>query len=114
MRYVMLFHMHNEAVLSEEANQKCFKEMMRFIDELKARDSLVFDSQILQTPPGVHLPSTSGLETRGIPELGGFFVIDVPTHEVALEIATRCPHRQVGGITIYPLNESQENAYVGT
>ena len=114
MRYVMLFHMHDEAELSEEANQRCFEEMMRFIDDLKASNTLVFDSQILQEPSAAHFPSTSGLETQGIADLGGFFVIDVPTHEVALEVARRCPHRQVGAVTIYPLNETQENAYVGT
>ncbi len=113
MRYAMFFHMHDATELSEESNQKCFEEMMSFVDELKASGALVFDSQVLQTPTAIHLPSRSGLEVRQPPNLGGFFVVDVPTHKAALELATRCPHRQVGAVSIYPLNETQENAYVG-
>ncbi len=114
MRYIMLFHMHDEANLSEDQNQKCFKEMMRFVDDLKSTNSLIFDSQVFQKPDAVQFPGTSGSRLQALPKLGGFFVIDVPTNEAAMELAEQCPHRQVGAVSIYPLNETQENAYVGT
>jgi hypothetical protein len=110
----MLFHMHDEVELREEQNQKCFKEMMSFVDELKSGNSLIFDSQVLPKPDAVQFPGTSGLELQALPKLGGFFVIDVSTHEAAMELAERCPHRQVGVVSIYPLNATLENAYVGT
>ncbi len=114
MRYLMLFHMHDEVELREDQNQKCFAEMMSFVDELKSGNSLIFDSQVLPEPDAVQFPGMSGLELQTHPKLGGFFVIDVPNHEAALELAEQCPHRQVGAVSIYPLNETQENAYVGT
>lgn len=36
-------------------------------------------------------------------KLGGFFLIDVPDHETALQWAARCPAASTGGVEVRPL-----------
>ena len=96
-------------------NEKCFAEMMSFVDDLKASGQLVFDSQVLPSPAPVRLSQRDGEiridQVAHDVVLGGFFVIGAGSVDDAMDIARRCPHTQVGPIEVRALNETDQNAY---
>lgn len=102
--------MHADRMPDAELNDKCFREMMFFVSELKQARQLVFDSQILPDPAPVRF-SEGEAEDNLRNLLGGFFVIDVASHAEAIDLARRCPHQQVGPVELHALNETEDNAY---
>jgi len=115
MRFLLSFLMARSALPDAELSNKCFGDMMSFVDELECSGNLLFDSQVLPDPPALRLVETG--DSVSVDEaadeylLGGFFVITAPGHLDALAIAKRCPHAQVGPIELRALNEAEENAY---
>jgi hypothetical protein len=107
----MSFHMWPGQLPDAATNERCFEAMMAFVDELKRSGSLVLDHQILPEPAIHYVPDTSGRIPKPSAMLGGFFVVTVKDHIEAVALAERCPHRQVGPISLLALNESEENAY---
>ena len=103
------------ALPDSQLSNKCFKEMMSFVEELQKSGQLLFDSQVLSEPPDARLINVDGVTTMTSAQsesvLGGFFVISASDHAHALEIAKRCPHTQVGPVKLRALNETNENAY---
>jgi hypothetical protein len=91
-------------------NDKCFTEMMDFVDELKRTKVLVFDSQVLPEPTALRFEGYKRVPVVG-EILGGFFIVEVEDHAQAIDLAERCPHRQVGAIGLHALNETEQNAY---
>lgn len=115
MRYLLTFLMDPAALPDSELSNKCFGEMMAFVEELTQWGKLLFNSQVLPEPPATRLTAVDGplTERQSTSEfvLGGFFVITAASHAEALEIARRCPHTQVGPVELRALNETDENAY---
>ena len=115
MRFLLTFLMDPSDLPDAERSDRCFREMMAFVDELKASGRLVFDSQVLPEPPSVRLALVSDhverVELEGAFVLGGFFVIEAADQKEALALARRCPHTQVGPVELRALNETDENAY---
>lgn len=116
MRYLLTFLMKSNSFPDSKLSNKCFTEMMEFVDELNEAGQLLFDSQVLPEPPTARLTTTEGMVVSDAPVgdevLGGFFVISASSHADALAIAKRCPHNQVGPIELRALNETDENAYL--
>lgn len=115
MRFLLSFLMDSNALPDSGLSNKCFDEMMEFVDELNEAGKLLFDSQVLPNPRVVRIATTDGIVAKSDPKtdetLGGFFVITAATHSDALAIAERCPHHQVGPVELRALNETDENAY---
>jgi len=118
MKFLLLFKMARDAMPDQALSDKCFREMMVFVDELKSSCKLVFDSQVLPESEALRFTRAAGatsvragpfLETSET--LGGFFVIRAADRDEAVALARRCPHQQVGAVELRPLNESDENAY---
>ena len=110
MKYLMTFHMDADNLPGRELSDKCFAEMMAFVSELKADGTLLFDSQVLSDPAPYRV--SDGAENPVQPDvLGGFFLIEVADRQAAVRLVNRCPHRQVGAISLYTLNETDTNAY---
>lgn len=110
MQYLMTFHMRADQMPGAELNDKCFSEMLEFVADLKENNILFFDSQILPEPAAIRVENESS-SVHLAETLGGFFILNVESHEQAVELARRCPHNQVGAIGLYALNETDENAY---
>jgi hypothetical protein len=118
MNFLLLFRMPRAAVLTKEASDACFREMMAFVEDLKATNSLLFDSQVLAESEALRFTREAGVtHVRPGPFLespetiGGFFVIRTNTRAEAVELAKRCPHQQVGAVELRPLNDTDTNAY---
>jgi hypothetical protein len=115
MRFLLSLLVDGASLPDSKLSNKCFGEMMDFVDELNEAGQLLFDSQVLPDPPAMRLVQTDGEVREGWPPgkemLGGFFVISAATHADALAIAKRCPHHQVGAVELRALNEKDENAY---
>ena len=115
MRFLLMFLMDPSVMPDPELSNKCFGEMMSFVEQLKESNQLLFDSQVLPEPPPARLTMLDGSltvsEPKGEAVLGGFFVVDAKSHAEALALARRCPHHQVGPIELRALNETDENAY---
>lgn len=110
MKYLLTFHMRADHMPSAELNDKCFSEMMELVDELKKNNILVFDSQVLPTPAALRIENNVARDDLE-ETLGGFFIVDVESHEQAVTLAQECPHNQVGAVQLHALNESDANAY---
>ena len=100
MRFLMTFLTNRSELPDPALSDKCFGEMMSFVDELKAVGQLVFDSQVLPEPAAVRVWADETATQVDEPDsefvLAGFFVIDAPSHADALAIVRRCPHARVG------------------
>ncbi|GEM_PF-5390737 len=115
MRFLFTFLMGPAHPPSPTADQKCFAEMMAFVDELKAGGQFVFDSQVMPSSPRVRIPSThpevaisDGQQDSAV---GGSFVIEVDCHAAAVRLAERYPHLQPGAVEVRQLNETQQIAW---
>ena len=115
MRFLLSFLMDRSAMPDAELSNKCFAEMMSFVQQLEDSGQLLFDSQVLPEPPPARVTMVEGSLAVSEPDsetvLGGFFVINARSHAEAIALAQRCPHRQVGPIELRALNETDENAY---
>ncbi len=118
MNFLLLFRMERSAMPDKETSDRCFRDMMEFVGELKRGGHLIFDSQVLSEAEALRVTREAGIPRirQGpfleFPEtIGGFFVIRAKSREEAVEIATRCPHQQVGPVELRPLNDTDLNAY---
>lgn len=111
MKFLLTFQMRQDELPDASANDKCFTEMMDFVTELEQLGVLVFDSQVIPNPPPRRFERIGSSPTEYSEFLGGFFIIDVDNTSQATDLATRCPHRQVGAVGLHALNETKENAY---
>jgi hypothetical protein len=69
--------MDRSAMPDPELSNKCFAEMMSFVEELKTSGQLVFDSQVLPEPAPARLATVEGSLSVTEPKgevIGGFFI----------------------------------------
>src|SRR5215471_14290293 len=86
------------ATRSEAEGRGVYDRMMRFGDELKERglllavESLQSQAQAARVQVRGGKPSVlDGPFAEAKEMVGGFFMVDVPTREEAVELAKRCP-----------------------
>lgn len=79
-----------------EAGEQVYERMLQFGAELQARGQLLASNSLAARGSRVQkrdgtLTVTDGPFTESKELIGGFFLLDVPTRAMALEIAARCP-----------------------
>jgi hypothetical protein len=81
-----------------EQGQQVYAQMQRFAEELKARGVLRGVESLLDEAKGVRVQVREGRQrlvdgpfTEAKEMIGGFFLLDVPTRDEAVAIATACP-----------------------
>jgi hypothetical protein len=114
VKYLMLLY-GNEAVdakLSEAEMNALISEYFAYDDQLKAAKALIAGEALkpVSTATTVRVRSGKALHTDGPfaetkEQLGGFYLIDVPDLEKALEWAAKCPASRSGSVEVRPLME---------
>lgn len=111
MKYMLLIY-GNEQDLSEPAREACYKESQRLVREIESRGQFVGASplQSVATATSVRLRDgkrvvTSGPFAETAEQLGGYYLVDVPSLEEAVEIAGRIPGAKWGTVEIRPVVE---------
>lgn len=112
MRYMMIIH-HDHEALAKAPQQQLWADYAAFNQALAKAGEGFSGGQRLQEPKGAtvvrsHAGRTDVLDgpyadTRE--QLAGYFFIDVPTLEQAVEWANRCPSSKYGAIEIRPVVE---------
>jgi hypothetical protein len=114
MKYLLLCY-HEEATwqcAGEIAHKSAMNDAVRLVSDLHAKGQYVRAAplQPVATAKSVRIRDgkpaiTDGpfAETREV--LGGFYLIDVPNLDVAIEVAARTPGAKVGTIEIRPVLE---------
>ncbi len=109
MQYALLFYQSPEdfAARTDPAKSKQFwGSFLPYMDALNAAGIVVAGAGLEPPATGVtllrngHTQDGPFAETKE--QLGGFFIIDVPTAEVALEWAARFPLDVGGGVEVRP------------
>ena len=98
MSYMLLIlEPHGQrAERGRDAGEQVYERMQQFGADLQSRgllqasNSLALRGSRVQKRDGT-LSITDGPFTESKELVGGFFLLDVPTREMALEIAARCP-----------------------
>ena len=83
---------------SSEEGRMAYDRMLRFTEDLKTRGVLKASDALRSDAEGVRIESRGGKRTildgpfaESKEIVGGFFLIDCPTKEQAIEIANACP-----------------------
>lgn len=110
MRFMMIIHHDNDA-LSKAPQQELWAEYAAFNQALrKAGEGFSGGERLAESNRGTIVRTTAGktdvidgpyAETRE--QLAGYFFIDVPGLEQAIEWANRCPSSKYGAIEIRPI-----------
>lgn len=100
MSYMLLIHepVGQRATRTEVEGRSLYERMLRFGDEL-AREGVLLDAQSLAPSSAASRVRLEGGRARIVDGpfaeakemVGGFFHVDVATHEEALALAARCP-----------------------
>ena len=112
MRYMMIIH-HDDEALAKAPQQELWAEYAAFNQALnKAGEGLSGGLRLSPGKEGTVVRSRAGktdvldgpyADTRE--QLAGYFFIDVPDIEQAVEWANRCPSSKYGAIEIRPIIE---------
>ena len=112
MRYMMIIH-HDEAALAQAPQQELWTEYAAFNKALaKAGAGFAAGERLGGGKDGTVVRSRAGktavldgpyADTQE--QLAGYFFIDVPSLEQAVEWASRCPSSKYGTIEIRPIAE---------
>lgn len=116
MRYMMIIHNNNDA-LAKAPQQELWAEYAAFNQALsKAGDGFSAGLRLSASKDGT-IVRTGGGKTEVLDgpyadtheQLAGYFFIDVPGIEQAVEWANRCPSSKYGAIEIRPIVEQGQN-----
>lgn len=111
MKYLLLIY-GDESALSQTELEQCYDDSTRVAHELKEAGRLLGVAPLQKTDVAKTVRVSGGrrivtdgpfAETRE--QLGGYFLVDVPTLDDALEIASRLPGAQKGSVEVRPLVE---------
>ena len=111
MQYMLLIYL-DENALSESERAKCYAESAQFARELSASGQYLTASPLHPTATATSLRVRDGkrlvtdgpfAETRE--QLGGYYLIDVPDLDQAIEIAGKIPAGKWGTVEIRPVVE---------
>ena len=108
----MLLIYLNEQALTEAEREQCYAESAQFAQQLSASRQYLAASPLYPTSTATSLRMREGkrlvtdgpfAETRE--QLGGYFLIDVPDLDQAIDIAARIPAGRWGTVEIRPVME---------
>ena len=111
MQYMLLIYI-DEQSLSEETRQKCYLESAQYAQELDAKGQYIGAGPLYPTATATSVRLHNGkrvvtdgpfAETRE--QLGGYFLIEAPNLDVAIDIAAKIPAGRYGGVEIRPVIE---------
>jgi len=109
MKYMLLIYMHEQAMTESERTQ-CYRDSTQLAHDLHSAGQFLGANplQSVQTATSVRMREGRRLVTDGPfaetrEQLGGYFLIDAPDLDVAIEIAGRIPGAKKGTIEIRPL-----------
>lgn len=111
MKYLLLVYL-TEGVLSPAEHEQCYAESKRLCHELNAAGQFLAASplQPVATATSVRVREGKRLVTDGPfaesrEQLGGYYLIDAPDLDAAIDIAARIPPARKGTIEIRPILE---------
>jgi hypothetical protein len=104
-QYLLLLYDNpaNWTTLSPEEIQKAMAKYGAFREKLKDRKQWVAGQKLADEPGrvlrsnGEKIVATDGPYSETKEWLGGFFLIDVPNYNAAVEVSRECPHLEYGG-----------------
>lgn len=111
MRYMMLIH-HDEAALAAAPQKELGAEYAAFNEALSKAEGVSAGERLQPSSAATTVRVRSGrtdvldgpyADTKE--KLAGYFVIDVPDLDAAIEWARRCPSAKYGAIEIRPMWE---------
>jgi hypothetical protein len=78
-------------------HQGCFDAYNAFADAVRTRGTLVIGDalarpdQAITLRPGAARPATAGPYAETVEQVGGFYIVDLPDHDTAVELARLLP-----------------------
>jgi hypothetical protein len=109
LKYMLLIY-GNEQAWDELAREECYVESAQVARDLHARGQYLGASPLrsVATATSVRIREGKRIVTDGPfaetrEQLGGYFLIDAPDLDQALEIAARIPAARVGTVEIRPV-----------
>jgi hypothetical protein len=111
MKYMLLIYLDEEAV-GEAEREQCYADSARLARELSSGGKYLSASPLHPTSTATSVRVRNGrpivtdgpfAETRE--QLGGYFLIEAPNLDEALDIAERIPMARVGTVEIRPVME---------
>ena len=111
MKYMLLIYMHENA-MNEAERQQCYGDSMALCRELASKDQFLGANplQPVATATSVRMREGKRMITDGPfaetrEQLGGYFLVDVPDLDAALNIASRIPGAKKGTVEVRPVIE---------
>ena len=113
MKYMLLIYMEDRAI-SEEEREDCYVESTELANDLHAKGQYLGANPLQPTSTATTVRVREGkrlvtdgpfAETREY--LGGYFLVDAPNLDEAIEIAGRIPGARFGTVEIRPVIEIQ-------
>lgn len=113
MKYMLLIY-GDENALSQAEREACYQESTELAHELQEAGKFISTAPLQATAVATSVQVRKGkrlitdgpfAETRE--QLGGYFMVDVPNLDDALEIAARIPGAQGGTVEVRPVVELQ-------
>ncbi len=111
MKYMLLVY-GAENALDEPAREACYAESALLVQDIKARGQFLATAPLHSTAAATSVRVRDGkrlvtdgpfAETRE--QLGGYFLIDAPDLDGAVDIAGRIPGARIGTIEVRPVVE---------
>ena len=111
MKYMMLIYFQ-EGIVSEEKREECYDESVDLACRLQAKGQFLGSSPLHPTATATTVRVREGkkmvtdgpfAETRE--QLGGYYLVDAPNLDEAIDIAGQIPASRYGSVEIRPLIE---------
>jgi hypothetical protein len=111
MKYMLLVY-GDEHALDEAAREKCYQESGELVQEIQAKGQFLATAPLHPTSTATSVQVRNGkrlvtdgpfAETRE--QLGGYFLIDAPNLDEAIDIAGKIPGARWGTIEVRPVIE---------
>lgn len=111
MKYLLLIYM-TETAMNQTEREQCYKDSTQLCHDLAAAGQFITASplQSVTTATSVRVRENRRMVTDGPfaetrEQLGGFFMIDAPDLDAAINIASRIPAAKKGTVEIRPVVE---------
>jgi hypothetical protein len=109
MKYLLLIY-GDEQAMDDTAREACYQKSTRLAHDLKAKDQFLATAPLHATATATSVRVRAGkrlvtdgpfAETRE--QLGGFFLVDAPDLDEAIDIASRIPSVTTGTVEVRPV-----------